>query len=188
ERAVAAVPEQPVPGLTRDRWFGKRAAVDEEDVNPPVVVEIEEQAAGPDGFRQVLVGAGAVDLAEVHPGAAADVGEPDVFFLALHVAAADRGQRNDRNEPATSASHLTGLPPRRAASSRKVSSKSCRRRSASRCRCTCSTCSKCRAASRSLPSRVKAVASAYSASIKSAFSSVARRNESAASALRPAFK
>ena len=47
ERAVAAIPIQAVPRLPRDRRIGERPAVDQEDVEPPVVVVVEEQPAPP---------------------------------------------------------------------------------------------------------------------------------------------
>ena len=65
ERAVAAIPEQAVPRLPRDRRIGERPAVDQEDVDPAVVVVVEEQPARADRLDQVLVGARAVDVAEV---------------------------------------------------------------------------------------------------------------------------
>ena len=75
ERAVAAIPVQAVPRLLRHRRIGERATVDEEDVDPAVVVVVEEQPARADGFDQVFVGARAVDVAEVDAGVAADIGE-----------------------------------------------------------------------------------------------------------------
>ena len=112
ERAVAAVAVQPVPRLLRDRRIGQRAAVDQEDVDPAVVVVVEEQPAGAHGLDQVLVGAGAVDVAEVHAGAAGDVGEPHVRRLRIDAGHGD----DDGDEPATGDVHRTGLPPRSAAS------------------------------------------------------------------------
>ena len=76
ERAVAAVPVQAVPRLLRDRRIGERSAVDQEDVDPAVVVVVEEQPARAHGLDQVFVGARAVDVAEVHAGLAADIREP----------------------------------------------------------------------------------------------------------------
>ena len=75
ERAVAAVAEQTVPRLSRDRRIGQRTAVDQEDVDPAVVVVVEEQPAGPHGFDQVLLGAGAVDVTEVDAGLAGRIRE-----------------------------------------------------------------------------------------------------------------
>ena len=47
ERAVAAIAIQPVPRRARDGWIGERTAVDQEDVDPAVVVVVEEQPARP---------------------------------------------------------------------------------------------------------------------------------------------
>ena len=66
----------PVPRLFRDRRIRERSTVDQEDIDPAVVVVVEEQPARADGFDQVLVGARPVDVPEVHAGFAADVREP----------------------------------------------------------------------------------------------------------------
>src|SRR5687767_1307322 len=64
ECAVAAIPEQSMARPAADRRIGNRAAVDEKDVDPVVVVEIEEQATGPQNLGEVLPFAGATDMSE----------------------------------------------------------------------------------------------------------------------------
>jgi hypothetical protein len=76
ERAIAAVPEQPVPCLPRHSRIGKRPSVDKEQVDPAVVVVIEKQAPGAHRFDEILVRTRAVDMAEVDAGLARCVGEP----------------------------------------------------------------------------------------------------------------
>ena len=121
ERAVAAISEQAVPCLPRDRRIGHRSAVDQEDVDPAVVVVVEEQPARADGLDQVLVGARAVDVAEVDPGVTADVGElhvrsEAVASLARHDTAAHQhdghrgGCRARIARPFTGAPRLVTLP------------------------------------------------------------------------------
>jgi hypothetical protein len=53
------------------RRIGKRAAVDEEHVEPAVVVEIEKESAASDDLRQELLVAGAVDVDEIQPASRA---------------------------------------------------------------------------------------------------------------------
>ena len=55
--------------------IGQRSAVDEEHVEPAVVVVVEEQAAAAHDFVEVPVGACAVDVHEVDPARGADVHE-----------------------------------------------------------------------------------------------------------------
>ena len=78
ERSVPAIAVQTVPGGRRDPWVGNRSAVHEEDVDPAVVVEIEEQPSGPHDLREVLVGARAVDVRDAHAGGGGDVAEHDL--------------------------------------------------------------------------------------------------------------
>ena len=77
ERAVTSS-NVPLPRLRYSRCraraatagIGERSAVDEEDVDPAVVVEVEEQAAPAHGLDADAVGARAVDVVEVQtPGA-----------------------------------------------------------------------------------------------------------------------
>ena len=75
ERAVPAVPEQTVSCALGDGWIGERAAVDEKDVEPAIVVKVEEQAARPEDLRQELLVAGAADMSEVQPRRTGDVSE-----------------------------------------------------------------------------------------------------------------
>ncbi len=75
ERAIAAISEQAVPRLPRDVGIRDRSAIDQEDVDPAIVVVVEEQPARADRFNQVFVGARAVDVSEVDTGFAADVRE-----------------------------------------------------------------------------------------------------------------
>src|SRR5207244_10023864 len=67
KRAVPAVPEQPVACALGDGWIGERAAVDEKDVEPAIVIKVEEQAARSEDLRQELLVAGAADMSEVQP-------------------------------------------------------------------------------------------------------------------------
>src|SRR5690349_13942337 len=77
ERAVPAIAVKAMASLLRDGGIVQRTAVDEEDVDPAVVVEIEEQAARTHRLDEVLVGARAVDMPEVDAGLASDVCIPD---------------------------------------------------------------------------------------------------------------
>ena len=68
ERAVrAAVPEQPMACAPGDRYDPRRAAVNEKDVEPAIVIKVEEQAARPEDLGQELLVAGAADMGEVQP-------------------------------------------------------------------------------------------------------------------------
>src|SRR5258705_4860971 len=58
-----------------DGWICERAAVNEKDVEPAVVVKVEEQAAGPEDLGQELLVAGAADVSEVQPRGHGDVSE-----------------------------------------------------------------------------------------------------------------
>ena len=58
-----------------DGWIGERAAVNQKDVEPAIVIEVEEQAAGPEDLGQELLIAGAADMSEVQPGGHGDVSE-----------------------------------------------------------------------------------------------------------------
>ena len=78
ERAVAAVPEETVPCPARDRRIGERSAIDQEHVDPAIVVVVEEQPARAHRFDQMLVGTRAVDVAEIDAGLAGHVRELDV--------------------------------------------------------------------------------------------------------------
>ena len=78
EGTVAIVVEQPVPILGRlflQRRNGR--AVDEVNVQVPVVVVIEKRHAGEHGLGQILVGRGAVVRDEVDAGAVRDFFECD---------------------------------------------------------------------------------------------------------------
>ena len=62
-----------MPGASRHGRIGERPAVDEKHVEPSIVVEVEEEATGPDDLRQELLVAGSVDVDELQPGLAGDV-------------------------------------------------------------------------------------------------------------------
>ena len=68
KRPVAAISIQPVPRPARSGAIDKRSAVHEEDIDPAVVVEVEEQSAAAHDFREMTVGAGAVDVPEINAG------------------------------------------------------------------------------------------------------------------------
>ena len=116
ERAVAAIAKQAMPRLPRDRRIGERPAIDQEDVDPAVVVVVEEQPAGADGLDQVLVGTRAVDVTEVDAGGAADVREGTSFpgFTALAgddptAQQDDQSWRRQRRRTGTPAVHRAPL-------------------------------------------------------------------------------
>ena len=65
ERAVATVPVQAMARAARHRRIGERSAVHEKDIEPAVLVEVEEEAARAHDLGEVLLVAGAVDVDEV---------------------------------------------------------------------------------------------------------------------------
>src|SRR5580765_1485011 len=75
ERAVLAVPEQPMARALRDGWICEGAAVNEKDVEPAIVIKVEEKTARPEDLGQELLVAGAADMSEVQPRGRGDVSE-----------------------------------------------------------------------------------------------------------------
>src|SRR5918994_7602768 len=75
ERPIALVSIQSMSGASGSLSVGERATVNQEDVQPAVVVVVEEQASGPHGFDNMLVRAGAVGVPEVESGLLRDVFE-----------------------------------------------------------------------------------------------------------------
>src|SRR5437867_889484 len=58
-----------------DGWICERAAVNEKDVEPAIVIKVEEQAARPEDLGEELLVAGAADMSEVQPCGHGDVSE-----------------------------------------------------------------------------------------------------------------
>ena len=75
---IKAVPK-PAIGLVRELAIGHRIvdlpSVGEEDIQPPVVVIVEEGYASSHGFQQVLVGSCGVFVLEIDPRGPGDSGE-----------------------------------------------------------------------------------------------------------------
>ena len=58
-----------------DGWICERTAVHEKDVEPAIVIDVEEQAARSEDFREKLLVAGAADVRDVQPGRHRDISE-----------------------------------------------------------------------------------------------------------------
>src|SRR5213075_3435005 len=75
---IKAVPK-PAIGLVRELDIPHRIvdlrSVGEEDIQPPVVVIVEEGYASSHGFQQVLVGSCGVFVLEIDPRGPGDIGE-----------------------------------------------------------------------------------------------------------------
>ena len=66
ERSVAAVSVQAIACRRVDLRIDERPAVDQEDVDPAVLVVVEEQPAAAHDLEQVTLGRAPVDVAEIH--------------------------------------------------------------------------------------------------------------------------
>ena len=75
EGSIAAVPVQAVARAAGNGGIGNRAAVHQEDVEPAVIVEVEEEAARPQDLGKEPLFAGAVDVHEVQSDSASDIAE-----------------------------------------------------------------------------------------------------------------
>ena len=75
KRSISAVPEQPMACALGDGWICERAAVHEKDVEPAIVIKVEEQAARPEDLGHELLVAGAADMREVQPRRHGDISE-----------------------------------------------------------------------------------------------------------------
>src|SRR5262245_8378276 len=157
ERAVPAVVKQPMAGPAVGGGVGDRPAIDQEDVNPPVPVVVEEDRARAHGLDEVFVGARAVGVVEHDTGLARDIGELRKGRLLCGTEWRTQKQtRHHGGKEDTENFHLARLR-----SSRSTSFSMARRRFSSASRRDRSYISNCRAASAVLPRRVCAVASAY---------------------------
>jgi hypothetical protein len=100
EASATLVPIQAMSGTRGEGGVSRRAAIDEKHIQPAIVIEVEEQRAGSHGFRDVLLGTGAVYRVELEASLVRDVGECHGVALRLcreHVAA-QRGRRADARE------------------------------------------------------------------------------------------
>ena len=75
EGSIAAVPVHAVTRSAGNGDIGHRAAVHQEDVEPAVIVEVEEETARPHDLGKEPVFAGAVDVHEVESDSASDIAE-----------------------------------------------------------------------------------------------------------------
>src|SRR5687767_475105 len=58
-----------------DGWIGERTAVHEKDVEPAIVINVEEQPARPEDLGQKLLVAGAADMREIQSCRCSDICE-----------------------------------------------------------------------------------------------------------------
>jgi hypothetical protein len=82
ERAIPAIVIEAMACAPRNRRISQRSAVDEEEVDPAVVVVIEEHGTRSHRFDQLLVGARAVDVLKNDAGVARRVDEVDARLRA----------------------------------------------------------------------------------------------------------
>src|SRR2546423_14121656 len=84
-----------------DGWISERSAVNEKDVEPAIVIKVEEQAARPEDLGQELLVARAADVTEVQPRGHGNVCELSKFRRDRSLALQTRGgcaQNDERGE------------------------------------------------------------------------------------------
>jgi hypothetical protein len=75
ERAVATVSVQAVARSTGQCGIGDGTAVDDEDVEPAVIVKVEEEATRPHDLRKEPLFAGTVGVDEIESDLTSDIAE-----------------------------------------------------------------------------------------------------------------
>ena len=75
ERPIAAIPVQAMARAPCDGCIGDGTAVHQEDVEPAIIVKVEEKTARPQNLGQEPLVACAVDVDEVQPDRTSDIAE-----------------------------------------------------------------------------------------------------------------
>ena len=68
ELSVGLVPIEPMPRARGNSGLADRTAVDQEQIQPAIVIEVEEQRAGSHRLDDVLLRAGAIDMLKLDTG------------------------------------------------------------------------------------------------------------------------